>query len=112
MYRLARQAPQAVKGKMQEGERLLPRSRRAGAGSRRETGSGETEAVSPGAAKKNGPGRIRGHVSGAKDYAAFFVLLLFFAGAALTGGFFSALAFSLAANSCLTLAWMASVSTL
>jgi len=47
------------------------------------------------------------------DYAAFiFGLAVFFAGVILTGGFFSALAFSFAANSCLTLRAMASVSTL
>ncbi len=61
---------------------------------------------------KKGPGRIRGRETAGEIYAAFLVPLLFFVGAVLTGGFFSALAFSFAANSCLTLRAMVSVSTL
>jgi hypothetical protein len=38
-------APQAVKGKVQKGERLLPRSRRAKAGEERDEGPRETEGV-------------------------------------------------------------------
>jgi hypothetical protein len=42
-------AQRAIKGKVQKGERLLPRSRRAGPEARRDEGPGETEGVSPGA---------------------------------------------------------------
>jgi hypothetical protein len=45
------EAPQAVNGKKQ-GESLLPRSRGAEAGSKRDEGTGETEGGSPGARKK------------------------------------------------------------
>jgi hypothetical protein len=52
-------------GKVQKGERLLLRSRRAGPVVKRDKGSGETEGVSPGvisrpAETQSGPGRIRG----------------------------------------------------
>ncbi len=52
-------------GNVQKGERLLPRSRRAGPVRKPDEGPGETEGVSPGAISRSvetqsGPGRIRG----------------------------------------------------